>query len=111
MIRNLVIAAAVAGLSLAAIAPSSASAETQWQRHHPRRTEVNARLAHQDRRIDRERREGEITRGQARALHKDDRQIRHEERDMASQDNGHITKSEKRVLNQQENAVSKDIGR
>lgn len=111
MIRNLLIAAGIASLSFAAIAPASASAATQWQRHHPRRTEVNKRLANQDRRIDKERREGEITRSQAHALHKDDHQIRQEERDMASQNNGHITKSEQHTLNQQENAVSKDIGK
>ena len=29
---------------------------------------------------------------------------------MASQNSGHITKSEQNVLNQQENAVSKQIG-
>jgi hypothetical protein len=38
------------------------------------------------------------------------RQIRQEERAMASQNGTHITKSEQEVLNQQENAVSKNIG-
>jgi len=52
-----------------------------------------------------------LTPAQAAALHKDDRQIRQEERDMASQNGGHITKQEQRTLNQQENAVSKQIGK
>ncbi|MBS0226248.1 MAG: hypothetical protein JSS25_07920 [Proteobacteria bacterium] len=105
-------------MSFAAIAPVTASAatttkkhESRWDRHHPRRDEVNDRLAHQNRRIHEERKEGDLTGAQAHALHKDDRQIRQEERDMASQNNGHITKSEKHTLNQQENAVSKQIGK
>ena len=97
-------------LSLAGLA-STALAETQWQKDHPRRTEVNKRLANQNRRIKQERKEGEITKGQAQQLHKEDHQIRQEERDMASQNGGHITKSEQRVLNQQENGVSKQIGK
>jgi hypothetical protein len=97
-------------LSLAGLA-STALAETQWQKDHPRRTEVNKRLANQNRRINKEVKEGEITKGQAKQLHKEDHQIRQEERDMASQNGGHITKSEQRVLNQQENGVSKQIGK
>ena len=97
-------------LSLAGLA-STALAETQWQKDHPRRTEVNKRLANQNRRINKEVKEGEITKGQAKQLHKEDHQIRQEERDMASQNGGHITKSEQKVLNQQENQVSKQIGK
>jgi len=97
-------------LSLAGLA-STALAETQWQKDHPRRTEVNKRLANQNARIKQERKEGEITKAQAQQLHKEDHQIRQEERDMASQNGGHITKSEQKVLNQQENQVSKQIGK
>ncbi|HME70442.1 MAG TPA: hypothetical protein VKM54_11325 [Myxococcota bacterium] len=88
----------------------NANAETQWQKAHPRRTEVNARLANQNKRIKQEVKEGELTKQQAAKLHTEDHQIRQEERDMASQDGGHITKSEQKVLNQQENGVSKQIG-
>ena len=87
------------------------NAETQWQKNHPRRTEVNARLKNQNKRINQEVKEGELTKGQASKLHNEDHQIRQEERDMASQDGGHITKSEQKVLNQQENAVSNQIGK
>jgi hypothetical protein len=90
---------------------TQAAADTPWQRHHPRREEVNARLANQNRRIHEERREGDLTASQAQALHQDDRQIRQEERDMASQNGGHITRSEQHVLNQQENGVSQQIPR
>jgi hypothetical protein len=98
-------------VSLAGMASTALAAETQWQKDHPRRTEVNKRLANQNRRIKQERKEGEITKGQAQQLHKEDHQIRQEERDMASQNGGHITKSEQKVLNQQENGVSKQIGK
>lgn len=87
-----------------------ASAQTQWDAAHPRRDEVNDRLANQNRRIHQEVREGEISHAQAMKLHRDDHQIRHEERLMASQDHSHITKQEQRTLNQQENRVSKQIG-
>jgi hypothetical protein len=89
----------------------SAFAETSWEWNHPRRDQVNDRLQNQSRRINQEYREGEITRGQARALHREDRQIRREERTMASLDGGHITRADQRALNQQENVVSRQIGR
>jgi hypothetical protein len=99
-------------LSLIALvgAAGGASAET-WNQRHPRRAEVNARLDNQNRRINEERREGELTAGQARRLHAKDRTIRREERFMASQNHGGITRAEQRALNQQENAVSGQIGR
>lgn len=96
--------------TLAGVAGTSNAEETNWQKAHPRRTEVNERLATQHARIRQEVREGKITHAQAHDLRKEDRQIRREERLMASQNNGHITRSEQRVLNQQENAVSKQIG-
>ena len=89
----------------------SAFAETSWERNHPRRDQVNDRLENQSRRINREYREGEITRGQVRALHREDRQVRREERAMASLDGGHITRADQCVLNRQENAISRQIGR
>jgi hypothetical protein len=108
-IRNLLTVAALT-VSLAGMA-TAAQAETQWQKNHPRRTEVNSRLANQNRRIHKEVKEGEINKAQAAQLHHEDHQIRREERMMASQNGGHITKSEQKVLNQQENQVSKQIGK
>jgi hypothetical protein len=102
-------------LALASIfvfsAAESAMATTKWQQSHPRRTEVNKRLNNQDRRINHERKDGQISKSQAHALHKEDRQIRGEERSMASQNGGHITKGEQQTLNQQENSVSRQIGK
>src|ERR1700690_613624 len=95
-------------VSLAALA-GTASAETTWQKNHPRRTQVNHRLNNQDKRIHNDVKNGTLTKGQAASLHKEDHQVRQEERDMASQNGGHITKPEQRVLNQQENGISKQI--
>lgn len=98
--------------ALFAISVGSAMAEEgQWAKHHPRRVEVNKRLEHQDKRINKEVKKGEITPQQAAQLHKEDHQIRQEERDMASHDKGHLTKADQQSLNQQENAVSKQIGK
>jgi len=85
--------------------------DATWQKQHPRREQVNHRLAHQNQRIRNEVKEGEITKPQAASLHRDDRQIRREERLMASQNGGHITKQEQKTLNQQENVVSAQIGK
>ena len=105
-------AAAIALAAAFAIGVSgSATAETQWQKDHPRRTQVNHRLANQNRRIHQEVKEGDLTKQQAAQLHHDDHQIRQEERAMASQNGGHITKTEQKALNQQLNGVSKDIGK
>ena len=83
--------------------------ETTWQKNHLRRAEVNKRLNNQNRRINQGVKNGTLTKSQAAGLHKEDRQIRQEERDMASQNGGHITKQEQRTLNQQENKVSRQI--
>jgi hypothetical protein len=92
-------------------AAGSAFAETNWERNHPRRHEVNQRLNNQNRRIHKEVKEGDMTKQQAAGLHKEDRQIRQEERSMAAQNGGHITKQEQKTLNQQENQVSRQIGK
>jgi len=97
-------------MSLAGVA-TSALADTKWEQNHPRREQVNDRLANQNKRIKTEVAEGEMSKGEAAKLHREDRQIRGEERAMASQNNGHITKLEQKTLNQQENAVSQQIGK
>lgn len=105
------LSAALLSTFLAASISSAVAADGEWAKTHPRRAEVNERLENQNKRIHQEVKEGEITKGQAAQLHKEDRQIRREERAMASQNGGHITKQEQQTLNQQENAVSRQIGR
>jgi hypothetical protein len=101
---------ATLALSASAVA-TNALAATPWQHDHPRRTEVNSRLANQDRRIHSEVKSGQISKGQARQLHSEDHAIRGEEHAMASTNNGHITRTEQHALNQQEDQVSRQIGR
>jgi len=103
-----IIAASAASMLLLAAAANAADAT--WAQKHPRRAEVNSRLANQNRRIHQQVKEGEMSKSQAAALHRNDHAIRQEERDMARQNGGHITKSEQHVLNQQENGVSQQIG-
>jgi hypothetical protein len=92
------------------VSATAASAETLWQANHPRRVEVNRRLAVQNFRIHEGVATGRITPLQARQLHAEDRAIRTEERVMARFNGGHITRAEQRTLNQQEDAVSRQIG-
>lgn len=86
-------------------------AETEWEKKHPRRTQVNRRLNNQNRRINNRVRNGKMTQAQASRLHKNDRNIRGEERGMAKQNGGHITRQEQKTLNQQENKNSREIGK
>jgi len=51
-----------------------------------------------------------MSHAEAARLHRDDHHIRQEERDVASQNGGHITRQEDDALNQQENRVSRQIG-
>ncbi|HEY1312880.1 MAG TPA: hypothetical protein VGE92_03340 [Steroidobacteraceae bacterium] len=95
-------------VSLAALA-GTASAETTWQKNHPRRTQVNHRLNNQNKRIHQDVKDGTLSKSQAAGLHKEDHQVRQEERDMAGQNGGHISKGEQKVLNGQENQISKQI--
>jgi hypothetical protein len=97
----------VAALSL--LGPGAFAQETQWQKDHPRRAEVNGRLANQDKRIQQGEKSGKLTPGQAKQLHQEDKAIRKEERRMAAKDGGHITKKDQAKLNRQENKVSKQI--
>ena len=94
---------------IAMLAGAGANAATPFEKTHPRRAEVNMRLEHQNKRITLKRREGELTRPQARDLRAEDRGIRGEERLDASTHGSHVTKTEYRRLNRQENAVNRQI--
>lgn len=106
--RKILGTAAVA-VALAGFALTASAQETAWQKAHPRRTEVNQRLNKQNQSIKNDVKNGTLTKQQAAALHKDDHQVRQEERDMAQQNGGHITKTEQKALNQQETAIRSDI--
>jgi hypothetical protein len=100
-----ILSIAVAVLALAGFA-DAASAETTFQKDHPRRAQVNSRLAKQNERINQDVKNGSLTKRQAAGLHRQDHQVRQEERDMAAQNGGHISRPEQNVLNSQENVIS-----
>ncbi|PWT73802.1 MAG: hypothetical protein C5B59_12540 [Bacteroidetes bacterium] len=91
------------------IAFASHAQDGKWAKNHPRREEVNGRLANQNARVNDKVEDGKMSKAEAAKIHKEDHQIRQEERDMAAQSHGHITKQEQKVLNHQENKVSKQI--
>lgn len=99
-------------LTLGALAPlGTAQAATAWEHAHPRRDQVLDRTQHLNARIRHERREGELTGAQAHRLHTQVRQTRLEQRSMAHTNGGYITKAQQAGLNQQENAISRQVGR
>jgi hypothetical protein len=93
------------------LAAAGSASANPWDWHHPRRAEVNHRLATQDRRINHDYRDGRISLRQAHYLHAEDRMVRHQERFDARFDRGHITRADRRALNQDENGVSRQIYR
>jgi hypothetical protein len=90
---------------------SAKAQDTKWDQNHPRRAEVNSRLANQNARIDKKEDDGKMGKAEASKLHKEDHSIRKEERGMAKKDDGHITKADQKKLNRQENHVSRQIRR
>ena len=98
------LATLVGTLGFAAQAEAQSFAQT-----HPRRAEVNARLANQNARITQGVRDGQLTHGEAKAMRADDHAIRAEERADASVNGGHITRAEQTQLNRLENANSRTI--
>ena len=76
---------------------------------HPRRAEVNGRLANQTKRIDDGVKSGRLSQQQANQLHRDDNKIHAKEHADAAAHGGHITAGEQRSLNRQENATNREI--
>jgi hypothetical protein len=112
MIIRLALASSLALGSPLVLAQTPAPApagDSSFDATHPRRAEVNQRLANQNQRIDNKVAEGKMTPAQGAAVRGQDHQIRQEERSMASQNGGHITKTEQKALNQQENHTSNEI--
>ncbi len=110
MTKAKIIFAALA-LTFVGLGANAASADAAWQADHGRRAEVNARLAHENFRIDRALRAGLISPRQAHALHHEVHSIRLQEQALAAAQNGHVTRRQQHLLNREENAVSGQIAR
>jgi hypothetical protein len=96
--------AAAFGLLVGATAASAATPDA-----HPRVAEVHDRSVHQDHRITRLLRHGNITFAHAERLRLREGWIRHREFRMARHDHGHLTRFQAARLNHAENRVGRDL--
>lgn len=80
--------------------------EIPWKFAHYHLADVNGQVHHQNWRINNAIKSGAMSKWQVTALRAKNHHIRYEQRAMARQDGGHITKLEHRALNQQESRVS-----
>lgn len=78
-------------------------------KNHPRVNQVNQRIQNQRARIAQGVKSGEISKAQDRQLHAERHAIKQEEHTMRQMDNGHLTRADQKVLNQQLNERSQDI--
>lgn len=97
-------------LAATALSPTIASASV-WARHHPRQAQVLHHERNQLHRINEERREGDLTGAQARALRASDRAVWRQDRADARANGGYITRSQQRALNSELNAEGRTIPR
>lgn len=86
-----------------AIAPAVALAQSN--------ANINDRKVDQQQRIAQGVKSGQLTAGETSHLERQEAAINHEERAMRAQDNGHLTKADRALLNKQQNQESKRIYR
>ena len=76
---------------------------------HARRNEVNKRVKNQRQAINRDEKDGKLTKAQGNQLKANDRAIKEQEHADVKKNGGHITKGEQKQLNQEEDANRKLI--
>ena len=104
------IASIVGGLALGGLMLGGTSfAENQWQENHPGRAKINHRLRHQNHRIEAGEKHGQISEQEEESLHAQQQNIHNQEVQDAAAHNGHLTRGERKQLNQEENAVNRQI--
>jgi hypothetical protein len=72
-----------------------------------KRAEVNKGLVKENKRIDKEYKDGDMTKAEKHELHHEDHEIRKAEDEMANGNDGHITKQEYKTLDKQEKDVKR----
>jgi hypothetical protein len=82
---------------------------SKFAKQHPRRNEVNKRVANQRARINQGGKGGKLTAQQTQQLKANDRAIKQQEHADVRANGGFLTKSEQKQFNQEENANSKLI--
>ena len=98
--------ALIASLTLA---PAAIFAQTPTPGQHD--YDINQRKVDQQGRIAQGVKSGQLTAGETSHLEHQEAGINKEERGMRSQDNGHLTKSDRQVIHQQQNQESRRIYR
>lgn len=101
----------MAGLMLVTSVAAFADPDVQKIPDHPRVNEVNGRRENQHDRIQQGVKNGSINKHELNQLHREGHAIHTEERAMRRADHGHLTKTDQRVLNRQQNARSRQIFR
>jgi exonuclease I len=96
-------------MSVGNVAAGTTAVSPSTTADHPRIEQVNSRLDHQASRILDGFEQGQLSADQVKQLYGEDQKIRQEERTMAKLDGGHLTKADQQSLNQQLDAVSKEI--
>jgi hypothetical protein len=109
---NLTKLALIASLTLAPAAilaqtPTSATTPTPGQHDY----DINQRKTDQQDRIAQGVKSGQLTAGETSHIEKQEAGINKEERGMRAQDNGHLTKTDRKTLHQQQNQESRRIYR
>jgi hypothetical protein len=101
--KSFILMAVMAGLMLPAAAQTSDSGTPA------KPATINQRKENQQDRIGDGIQSGQLTAREAGKLEKKESELNQEERDMRKLDNGHLTKADRAALNQQQNALSKNI--
>jgi hypothetical protein len=95
---------------LFALGGASVASAQDFAQTHPRRAEVNQRLAKQNQRIDAERASGAMSPAKAARLHAAVHRVRVSERHDARARGGHISRTQQARLNRRETRISRHIG-
>lgn len=106
--KKFIIAALAISFGLTSFAQGPA---TQTAQRHPRVQQVNKRIINQEKRIREERKEGEMTKAEAKEARKNLSEINMQKKVMRQEHNGHLTKKDQKELNKELNKNSKEIGK
>jgi len=98
-------------LSAAMLAQDSSGGSTPATTTTPahKNATINQRKHYQQHRIRQGVKSGELTKGEAKKLEKQEHALNREERNMRKVNNGHLTKQDRKTLHQQQNHLSKEI--
>lgn len=109
-VKNLLLTAALVlspGVVLAQSVPTPATAPTPGKHDY----DINQRKENQQDRIGQGVKSGQLTAGETSHLEKQESAINREEHNMRAQDNGHLTKQDRKTIHQQQNQESRRIYR